>query len=152
MANTRFDRFVSFLFVIIGVFLIVESQKFSQSAYGSNIGPDKFPTILGGILVLLSIVLFSKTFKYGKSNQTKLNLDYKRFFIVLITITLYALLLEPLGYVISTFLLLVVGFQTIEKGKLLYSVIFAALFSGIVFYLYVKILNGTLPAFPEWLV
>ncbi len=129
---------------------MVESLRISKSAYGSAVGPNVFPFLLGLILVLLSIKLLLETTRYVDSYKKKQPLQYKKFFIILIAAVIYAALLETVGYVIMTFLFLVVGFQTMEKGILWKSVVIAACFSLGVYGLYVKLLQGTLPSWPIW--
>jgi len=146
--SRTFDRYASLSFLVIGVFFIVESQSFSSTSYGSGVGPDLFPTGLGILLILLSIRLFYETFRYPSKNKDKQNLDWKRFGIIFIAAIGYAISLEFIGYVLSTFLFLLIGFQTMERGKWLGSILISALFSWGVYYLYVEILKGTLPAFP----
>ncbi|WP_123039981.1 tripartite tricarboxylate transporter TctB family protein [Cohnella candidum] len=150
--NKTFDRFASVAFLAIGTLFVIESRKISESAYGSNVGPDIFPMYLGVILVLLSLRLFYETFRYrtdGKAEKEKL--DYKRFSVILGAAILYAYFLEDIGYVISTFLFLVIGFQTMQKGKLWVSAVISALFTLVVYFVFVEVLKGSLPGFPSWL-
>lgn len=148
--SKSFDRYSSVIFLSLGLGFIVESSKISQTAYGSNVGPDIFPKILGAILVLLSCRLFYETFKYANKEKSKDFLDYKSFLIVIVSAILYALLLEKIGYVITTFLFLVISFQVMEKGGWLKSLLISAVFSYGVYFLFVEILDGTLPGFPTW--
>ncbi|MFJ5770761.1 tripartite tricarboxylate transporter TctB family protein [Psychrobacillus sp. NPDC093180] len=146
--NKKFDRFTGILFLAVGTLFILESRKLSESAYGSGVGPDIFPMYLGIVLVLLSIRLFYETFKYQRDNGEKEKLDYKRFIIIAATALFYALFIESLGYVITTFIFLFVGFQTMEKGKVWISLLISSIFSGGVYFLFVEVLQGTLPPFP----
>ncbi len=129
---------------------MVESLRISKSAYGSAVGPNVFPFLLGLILVLLSIKLLIETMRYADSYKERQPLQYKNFFIILLAAVIYAALLETVGYVMMTFLFLVVGFQTMEKGALWKSVVLAACFSLGVYGVYVKLLQGTLPSWPVW--
>ncbi|MFB9762553.1 tripartite tricarboxylate transporter TctB family protein [Ectobacillus funiculus] len=149
--NRLFDRYASLVFFILGAAFVFESRKISESAYGSNVGPDIFPMFLGCALILLSLRLFYETFQYYGSEQKKQSLDYKRFFIILISAILYALCLETVGYVIATFVFLVVGFQVMERGGWWKTLLISAIFSGGVYYVFVQVLQGTLPGFPIWL-
>lgn len=149
--SKSFDRYASLAFLIVGVAFMVESQGIADSAYGSNVGPDIFPFGLGLVFALLSLRLFYETFKYPKQEQgNKAGYDYKRFGIILGAAFLYAFFLEEIGYVIGTFLFLFVGFQTMEKGSWLKSLLIAGLFSYGVYYLFVQVLQGTLPGWPVW--
>ncbi|UOY91752.1 tripartite tricarboxylate transporter TctB family protein [Ectobacillus sp. JY-23] len=149
--SRTFDRYISFVFFIAGIGFLVESRKIATSAYGSTVGPDIFPTFLGAILVLLSIRLFFETFRYYGTERKKSSLDYKRFFIILIVAILYAALLETIGYVITTFVFLVIGFQVMERGGLWKTLLISGVFSYGVYYLFVEVLQGSIPGFPVWL-
>ncbi|MEH7178501.1 tripartite tricarboxylate transporter TctB family protein [Neobacillus vireti] len=146
----QFDRIASILFLAIGVLFIIGSQQLGSSSYGSAVGPDIFPLILGSILVLLSIRLFYETFQKQNQQGSKEKLLYKPFLIIFIATLFYILTLETIGYVITTFLFLFVCFQTMERTKWVQSLIISACFSGFVYFFYVEILKGTLPGWPIW--
>lgn len=147
-----FDSYASIVFFLIGIAFVWESRKISESSYGSNVGPDIFPMGLGAILVLLSIRLFYEAMKAPKGDSDgKTAPDYKRFLMIAGAAALYAYYLEDIGYVIGTFLFLLFCFQTIQRGKLVTSLVVSASFSYGVYYLFVQILEGTLPGFPSWL-
>ncbi|ANB56239.1 tripartite tricarboxylate transporter TctB family protein [Anoxybacillus sp. B7M1] len=148
--SKTFDRVAAIVFLAIGVLFMMESLRISKSAYGSSVGPNVFPFLLGMVLTLLSIKLLLETRRYVASGKEKEKIQYKPFLIILLSAILYVALLEKIGYVITTFLFLVVGFQTMEKGALWKSIIIAVCFSIGVYGLYVKLLQGTLPSWPVW--
>lgn len=148
--NKTFDRYASIVFLLIGLAFMIGSFGISTTAYGSAVGPNIFPLGLGAVMVILSIRLFYETLRYKDEDKEKEKLDFKRFFIILGTALLYALTLETLGYVITTFVFLLVGFQVMEKGKWIKSIIIAGLFSFGIYYVFVEILEGTLPGWPVW--
>jgi putative tricarboxylic transport membrane protein len=148
--SKTFDRYTSFLFFIIGAGFIFESNQISASSYGSNVGPDMFPKMLGILLVLLSLRLFYETFRYQATERGKTKPDYFKFLMIFGAAILYAALLETLGYVITTFLFLMIGFQVMQRGGWLKTVIISGAFSIGVYYLFVEVLQGSLPGFPTW--
>lgn len=149
--NTSFDRYSSLFFLVIGIGFIFESTRISESAYGSNVGPNIFPMGLGILLMLLSLLLFYETFRYPKkTDNTPSGLDYKRFLIIFLSAVLYGLFLDSLGYVVTTFAFLLIGFQVIKPGGLWKSIAISGAFSFGIYYLFVKILQGSLPGFPIW--
>ena len=101
-------------------------------------------------LILLSLRLFYETRFYSNVKAKGLSLDYKRFLIILVSAVLYGLLLEPLGYVIMTFIFLVIGFQTMEREGLLKTLVISGGFSYGIYFLFVEVLEGSLPGFPAW--
>ncbi|CAM2844302.1 tripartite tricarboxylate transporter TctB family protein [Paenibacillus sediminis] len=149
--NRNFDRYAGIVFFAIGTAFVIGSRSISTSAYGSNVGANVFPLVLGILLALLSIRLVYETFRREKTEKQKENLDYKRFGIIFAAAVLYAYFLEDLGFVISTFLFLMIGFQTMQRGRIWVSLIISAAFSFGVYYLYVNVLDGSLPGFPAWL-
>ncbi len=146
----KFDHIASALFLAVGVLFIIGSKSLESSSYGSSVGPDIFPLILGSALVLLSIRLFYETFITKNQQGTNEKLKYRPLLIIFAATLVYILTLETIGYVITTFLFLFVCFQTMERSKLVQSLIISACFSGIVYFLYVEILKGTLPGWPIW--
>jgi putative tricarboxylic transport membrane protein len=148
--SIQFDRIASVLFLALGVLFIIGSKNLASSSYGSAVGPDIFPFILGTALVLLSIRLFYETFITKNQQGSKEKLLYKPFLIIFTATLLYILTLETIGYVITTFLFLFVCFQTMERSKWLQSLIISICFSGLVYFLYVELLKGTLPGWPIW--
>jgi len=149
--NKSFSRIAGVGLFILGAAFVAESGRISESAYGSNVGPNLFPMGLGIVLMLLCIRLFYETFRYPtEEGDASPKLDYKRFFIILGAALLYALLLQQLGYLITTFAFLAVSFQAMEKGKLWKSFVIAAAFTLGVYFLFVGVLEGSLPGLPIW--
>jgi putative tricarboxylic transport membrane protein len=148
--DVRFDRFAAVLFLAIGVLFMTGSRQLAGSAYGSEVGPDIFPFFLGLLLVLLSIRLFYETFRGHKQEGNKEKLQYKPFLIIFAATLLYIVTLETIGYVLTTFIYLLVCFQTMERRNWINSIIISAVFSGLVYYLFVNVLKGTLPGWPIW--
>lgn len=146
--NKKFDTFAGIAFLLIGILFFVESQKISDSAYGSSVGPKIFPMGLGIILTALSIRLLYETFKIKTDDTAKEKLQYKKFFIIFGSALLYAFFLEKIGYVVSTFVFLLIAFQTLERGKIIYSIIISTVFSVGVYYMFSELLGGSLPGFP----
>lgn len=151
IVTRAFDRYLSIVFIAFGSFFIFEGLRINESSFGSTVGPGALPAALGVVLILLSIRNIYETFRKNYPKKEKEKIHYKRFLIILVATILYALLLEPIGYVISTFVFLLVGFQVMQKGKILNSIIIAAVVPVFVYYMYVVVMKGTLPSFPVWL-
>lgn len=146
--SKTFDRFAGIAFLLIGLLFVLESRKISESSYGSEVGPDIFPIGLGILLILLSARLIYETFRYQVIQGEMEKVQYGKFIVLFVSAVLYAALLEPLGYVITTFLFLVIAFQTMERGKWLQTLAIASIFSFGVYYLFAEFLGGSLPGFP----
>ncbi|MBJ6363273.1 tripartite tricarboxylate transporter TctB family protein [Paenibacillus sp. GCM10012307] len=149
--NRTFDRYASIVFLLLGIGFMWQSASISATSYGSTVGPNIFPFGLGLALVLLSIRLFYEVLKTKPAEHKKTKLDYKSFFIIFITALLYAFFIEFIGYIIGTFVFLLVAFQTIERGKWLKSILIAGVFSVGVYVIFVVLLEGSIPGLPSWL-
>jgi putative tricarboxylic transport membrane protein len=151
MLPKTFDTIAGCVFLIVGVFFITASMGISKSSYGSNVGPNIFPLGLGAVLVFLSLIVIYKARGDKASPQEIPRRNYRRFALVLSATLAYILLFEPLGYVISTFIYLTLVFQAMERKELLTAILIAVFFALAVYAVYVIVLQGTLPPFPEWL-
>ncbi len=144
---STFDRYASVVFLALGIAVFLYIRSIEISTAGSFIGPKEFPTLLSLILIGLSAANLFLALRAKPSTKAK-KLEYKKFLIIFVALILYAVLLEPIGYVISTFLFLMVGFQTMEKGGYIKSALIAAALAGGVYYLYVEVAMGVLPPLP----
>ena len=143
-----FDRYASIVFIVLGVSLFFYAQTLTESSTGGSIGPKELPLFLSVVLVLFSLINLVNAIRAKSRAKKEEGLEYKKFLILLGLLLAYVFLLEPLGYVISTFLFLLAAFQTMEKGAYWKSALIAAAFSGGVYYLYVNVALGVLPGLP----
>lgn len=149
--NKTFDRYAGIIFLAVAAFFITASKDISTNSYGSTVGPNIFPLGIGILLGIMSIRLVYETFRYQNEVKEVVKLEYKRFAILLTASIVYCLFLEEIGYAIGTFLFLLIGFQTMKKGKLLSSLLISATFSIGVFYIFNELLNVPLPSSSNWL-
>lgn len=143
-----FDRYASIVFIALGVSLFFYAQTLTTSSTGISIGPKELPLFLSVVLTLLGVINLLAALRTRPSAKKQKGLEYKKFLIILGLLLAYVFLLEPLGYVISTFLFLLAGFQTMEKGEYWKSALFAAVFAGGIYFIYVEVALGVLPGFP----
>jgi hypothetical protein len=105
----RIDRFGSFFWFFIGVLISFSSTRIGLGSFKKP-GPGLIPFIIGSLLELLSIILFIQSFsiqsKGNPPRESLLEPHWKKRGVVLISLIAYVLFFAPLGYVISTTLLL----------------------------------------------
>lgn len=134
-----------FLFALSTVYLIFARQL----AFGSLSYPKGgfIPQITGWAAVIISGYLFVKSLLgKGDSKDVKVQIDWKRFAALMFSIVVYIVLLKPVGYIVSTVLVL---FAVLKiggvKGWKIPCVI--SLCTSVFFYLVFKIaLSVPLPA------
>ena len=107
------DIFVSIFFAIFSIVMIILSGMLPKSKV-MEIGPDFMPTVIGIIMLILSVILLIQSIKKFNKNleeagKTEDDSEYKRVLLSLILCIAYVFLLAPLGFIIST--LAYLGFQ-----------------------------------------
>jgi putative tricarboxylic transport membrane protein len=143
-----FDRSASIVFIALGVALLFYSRTLTSSFAGTSIGPKELPLFLALALVVTAGINLVAALRVKAPGGKSAGLDHRKFLITVGLLLLYVFLLEPLGYVISTFLFLMAAFQTMERGAYLKSVLIAGAFSGGIYLLYVRVALGVLPGLP----
>jgi putative tricarboxylic transport membrane protein len=148
-----FDRIFNLILVVLGVALYWHSSSMTTELSSGNIGPDVLPRLLALALVITASLNLATVLRKQRANANretnKGDSDaYQKFLVLVGLLVAYALLLEPMGYVISTFLFLFAAIQTMERGHLLKSAAIAGIFAGGIYLLYVKVALGSLPPLP----
>jgi putative tricarboxylic transport membrane protein len=121
----------------------------------SPVWPSSFPKVLSAMGVVLGFFLvFSKP-----SANTKTEIDLKHLqsyswvpaFALLGMMVAYALLLRPMGFIVSTFSFLVIGSMVLGERKLLLLSIVSLIGSGGIWYLVQEVLGIYLRPWPWFL-
>jgi hypothetical protein len=114
-----------------------------------NPGPGFFPVVLGSILGLLALFLMCTTIFQRKTEEPFpgiwYGLRWHKTILVLVSLTIYVFLLEPLGYLFSTLLLMIYLFKGIEPQKWWVALVGAILSSTVTYVLFKVFLQVQLP-------
>jgi putative tricarboxylic transport membrane protein len=141
----RHDQMSSLVWLVFAIYICIESSRLPFGSF-HNPGPGFLPLLIGLILGILSFLVFllarlsKETEKIGQSWYPKER--WKKLIWVLVALFAYAVCLEILGFLISTFLLLVFLFRAgIETQKWVWAIggsAVASLSSYAVFELWLK--------------
>jgi putative tricarboxylic transport membrane protein len=106
--------FTILFWVALGVFVMYSSWRFGLGSFRTP-GPGLMPFLLGTLLCVVSLYFFAVSF-FGKSAGKDIeskgkegepnHADIKKLVLVVVSLILYALVLEKLGYMIATLFLL----------------------------------------------
>jgi putative tricarboxylic transport membrane protein len=133
------------MFIAFGLGFALIAQNY-QMGTSVRMGPAYFPTMLGGILAVLGLAIFVKSFATTGSPVPKFY--FKPLILVVAATVVFGLLLKPLGLVLSLAVLVGVGaFGGLEfrwKEVVILFVVLA-IFSVLVF---VKGLGLPIPVWP----
>jgi putative tricarboxylic transport membrane protein len=111
----------------------------------TNPGPGFFPLMIGIGLLLLSLILFFQAYKNPRSSDQEQRRGKTRWWAIIllaISVVIYCLILETLGYLISTLLLTLFIFRAIEPQRwriVIIGGLGSTLFSYLLFQVWLKI-------------
>ncbi len=127
----RLDLRSSFFWMIVSAGTVFLSFKLPFGSF-ANPGAGFLPILVGGLMFLLSLILFIQSF--SKKEEEIKTLWAKggtgRVLLILASLVVYGLLLESLGFILMTFLLM--GFLLLGIGsQRIVLVVLISLFSSI---------------------
>jgi len=102
------DFWSGVLFVVTGVLFMILSRQY-QFGTAAKMGPGYFPTVLGGIMTVLGLMLMVPAIS-AKSPEVKIDrIDLKVIGIILLAVAVYAATLPALGFIVSLVLLIFIS-------------------------------------------
>jgi hypothetical protein len=144
------DFWSGVLFVITGVLFMILSRQY-QFGTAAKMGPGFFPTMLGGIMTVLGVMLALPAMS-SKSPEIKVDrIDFKVIGVILLAVGIYAATLPTLGFIVSLFLLIFISSMASHEFTLKTTAISSVvllIFSWLVF---VKGLELQFPFLPTFL-
>lgn len=126
----------SFVFMLLGIFVIVQSNNFPNAGGNQVTGPDFFPKVLSGILIFLSILLFISTVLYKENKDVGLlEKSAIKAYITMAALVVYLVFINIVGFAIATpvFLFGLIRYYGMENYKkiALSSVLATAIIYGV---------------------
>jgi len=144
IVNLR-DQLSGFFWLGISVFVCLESYQSDIGSFHSP-GPGFFPFWGGIVLGAFAILLLAKTWLEKREGIKLLDLwrgkEWGKVILVLGSLLIYAILLPRLGYLLTTFGLLILLFCVKDRQRLLaqgVSALITVLASYVVFYVWLKV-------------
>ena len=153
----NFDSILALALIPIALYLIHYQNSLPKSAILQALGPSFVPiALLVGMIVTAIFLFFSSLEMERKAsaaasaqleNERKTSAKQKKVMVMLLLgLLVYAAILTPLGFIISTTLCILYQAQLFEKGKWLRNLTVSIPFSFLVYYIFVYRLEITLPA------
>lgn len=134
----------------IGIVVSLEAyrlQAYSQSQY---VGDHTLPTILGILFVVLGGVLLFQSFRALKETKTRKPVSNNssvrlRMLLCLISLFVYAWLMNAIGYLLATWFVSFALFCLIGSYRIGMAMLFALLLTGCLFAVFILWLQITFP-------
>lgn len=142
---------VPLFFIVVGVVYLILTLNITQSRVGNPNSPLYFPLLVGGILLITSIVYFIQEWKKREMKFDDFKVFFKGRVPFLIVSTLiisfvYTFLFERIGFLFSTIIFLT-GLLFIVNGKKSWitNIVVAVIFSVVSWYAFSELLDVSLP-------
>lgn len=107
-ARNSKDLWAGVMFLLIGIGAIVVARNYPFGG-AANMGPGYFPMLLGGLLVLLGAIMALRCLRFAHDREAIPAFRFRPQFIILGSIVLFGVLLQPLGMVLCSMLLVVLS-------------------------------------------
>ena len=137
--------------IVIGAVYLVMTLHLKKPALGDRIGPRLFPILIAICMMLCGLLLLLADFRSKIKAYVKIDFESNREVYIKITATivlgiLYGMIIETVGYVISSFLFVFVIMLVINNfSKVIESLLVSLGFSIISFVVFFTILHLSLP-------
>jgi hypothetical protein len=100
------DFWCGVIFLAVGVAFVVFAQEYRLGT-AARMGPGYFPTLLGGLLALLGLSLSIPALFISGEGFPRLEL--RPMLAILVSIGVFALLLDPFGFIVAAAALVIIG-------------------------------------------
>lgn len=102
------DFWSGVLFIVTGGLFALLSQQYTVGT-AAKMGPGYFPTMLGGLMALLGLMLLVPAVRAGSPETRIARPDFRTIGLILGAVALYAATLPTLGFIVSLVLLVIVS-------------------------------------------
>ena len=142
------DRGAAAVLLVFGLIALEEARKLRFGSIAKP-GPGFFPVVLAAAFSLVCVALLVNAVRAGnEAGEPGARLGWRKIGAAMAALVVYALVLEPLGFVAATFALLLFFFKALERQRWVTAVA-GSLVTALVTYLVFKVwLNVQLPAGP----
>jgi hypothetical protein len=144
------DFWAGVLFIITGGLFVLLSQQYTVGT-AAKMGPGYFPTMLGGLMAVLGLMLTVPAIRAGSPETRITRPDFRTIGLILGAVALYAATLPTLGFIVSLVLLVIVSSLASHEFTLKTSVISAAFLLLGSWLVFVKGLELQFPFLPVFL-
>jgi putative tricarboxylic transport membrane protein len=104
----KYDLTIRFFWLALGLFVVIYSYTLGLGKL-IDPGPGLLPFLLGMIFLILSSVRFVTVIRLREAEETgeeKKKVEYWRIILIVVALLIWAFVLESLGFLIATFILM----------------------------------------------
>ena len=157
MRKANHDTYIGTAFLLFcAVAWWLVSDLPTGAGYSKMIGPEFFPGLMAAVIAILSFVLVVRSLWRGAAISGE---DFGvatgkvllRIVLFVALLVVYVLLYEPLGFLLSSLLVLPVGMVMLDERRWMQVVFFPAFIVVLFYFIFTKVIMVPLPEFPLYL-
>jgi hypothetical protein len=145
------DLWAGVMFFAFGVLFVVLSRQY-QMGTAAKMGPGYFPTVLGGLLAVLGLIIFGKAFEKQNAELRIEAVGWREILLILGSVGLFGLLLPSMGMVISIFVLIAVAALASHEFRVRDTILTAIVLIAMSYLVFVKGLELQFPVWPKFMM
>lgn len=149
-ARNSKDFWAGVMFLLIGSSAIVLARNY-QFGGTANMGPGFFPMLLGGLLVVLGAILVLRGLRFTHNPEQVPPFRFRPLFVILVSVVLFGVLLQPLGMVVCSVLLVVLSSYATHEFHLREAIVSALVLTAFTTMVFVWGLRMPIPLWPDFL-
>ena len=146
--NSKADIVAAIFLLLVSFFVFWISKDFPSSKTG--IGVSTFPKLLAGVLIIFSIIIIIQAIKNSSFSKKEpifkeFKKGHKLIIAVIIILIIYIQMLEVLGFILSSFLLLITLMFIFGERRKIILLLVPLLFSVVLYLVFSKMAMVFLP-------
>ena len=142
------DRISGIFWLIFAVFVSIESYRLGLGTL-YHPGPGFLFFWAAIVLGIMSLIILVRAWRNKESEEDRIHLfgklNIRKMILVMISVLLYALLMEKFGFIPITFLLFIFLLGVVEKKKWFFTISTSVLVTGITYLIFEIWLKSQLP-------
>lgn len=100
------DFWAGLMFILFGLFFVIGAGSY-QLGSAARMGPAYFPTLIGGLMALVGVIILFRSFVLKGESVAAFPL--RLLLLITLSLLLFGYLLKPLGLVLALLLLIVIS-------------------------------------------
>jgi hypothetical protein len=144
------DFWSGVMFICCGLFFALFALKYDFGT-AQRMGPAYFPTMLGGLLAVLGVIIALKGLARTERDSKVEKFNFKEVGWVLGSVTLFGILLVPAGAMIAIFVLVVISMMGSHEFHWKEVLILSVAMAIMVYMVFIWGLGVTIPVWPAFM-
>jgi hypothetical protein len=144
------DFWSGVMFAVFGLLFAGIAQRYDMGS-AARMGPSYFPTVLGGLLVLLGLIIGFNSLSVVSADSKVDRFHFKPLLLILGSVVAFGLLLRPAGLIVALAVLVIVASLGSGEFKWREIVPLAIGLTLLVLAVFIYGLSMTIPVLPEFM-